>query len=318
MPNLSKFLYEVGAYGYQKPNWFEFRMTTPPPGLSGQPPGSEYFEGSTADALTEQQAKDRIAGGVAEIITVADGGLGSPSFQAFLREGFVCTSGSLPGRSFTTVEQTIYGFERKIPTKSMYNPLSCTFLTPIGKTGKNIALEFFQKWQNVMQNTENPAAPFGVDMGPGSFDLQFPNRIYGEAEIFQYSFIDLVENKSKFQLNVDVDLGRFGSFDLGKALGLGKDSKGSGGETRRQVSLRHRFTELYPITVGETRLDWGATSEYSQLDVTFNYSYWVDMATGVDVKDNIFGYPEKSFEEKFWNKAKNIAIGQAIRNNWIK
>jgi hypothetical protein len=284
MPNLNTFLSEVGAKGYQKPNWFEFRMMNLPDGLSLK--------------LKEGEIK---------------------SFAKFLEEGFVCTSVSLPGRSFSTVEQTIYGFERMTPTKGMYNPLQCTFLTPISPSGRNMALEFFQRWQNWIQDTEQSRmGDNSVNLNRArAFDLQFPNNIYAEAEILQYSFIDLVENKSKFQLNVDVDLGRFGSFDLDKALGFGKD-RDIGGDTNRQVSLRHRYVELYPITVGETRLDWGATSEYSQLDVTFNYSYWVDMATGVDVKDNIFGYPEKSFEEKFWNKAKNIAIGQAIRNNWIK
>jgi hypothetical protein len=241
-------------------------------------------------------------------------------FVKFLQEGFVCTSVSLPGRSFSVIDQTIYGFERQTPTKGMYNPLQCTFLTPISPNGRNMALDFFQRWQNAIQDTrQDPTKHDTVDVKRHrAFDLQFPEDIFVEAEIVQYSFIDLVQTKNLFQLNADVDLGRFGSFDLGKALGLGKDSKGSGGETRRQVSLRHRFTELYPVTVGETRLDWAASSEVTQLDVTFNYSYWVDMGTAIETENNVFGDPEESFEENFWNKAKNMAIGVAVRNSWIK
>jgi len=297
MPNLNTFLSEVGAKGYQKPNWFEFRMAQLP---SIWAPTGGILRGAA---------------------------LYSSKYIGWLRDGLVCSSVSLPGRSFATADQTIYGFERKIPTKGMYNPLSCTFLTPFDRRGKNIGLEFFQRWQNAIQDTRHATDASTTDLfRPGAFDLEFPEKIYGEAEIVQYSFIDLKPNNPNYQLNATVDLGSFGQYSvddvLGKLQRKSLASKDFAGETRRQISLRHRYTELYPVTVGETRLDWGASSEFTQIDVTFNYSYWVDMGGPLneETADNFFGEPTSegtSLTDKFKDATKAAAIGIAVRNSWI-
>ena len=300
MPNLSTFLHEVGAKGYQKTNWFEFRLGQFPnvllPHVSYEP-------------------------GAATFTTMTSG------FEKWIAAGLVCTSVTLPGRSFSTTQQTIYGFERLTPTNSMYTPLSCTFLTPIGPEGNNQTLEFFQRWQNSIQDTgQTTRESDAATLGAGAFDMEFPSHIFGEAEVVQYSFIDLVENNSKFQLNASVDLGSFGKYSVDDVLGKLKGRSDDGdtpepGGTRRQISLRHRYAELYPVTVGETRLDWGASSEFTQLDVTFNYSYWVDMGTTSEGLDNVLRDREeggkKSLEDRIRDKAKSLAIGYAVKNSWI-
>lgn len=301
MPNLNRFLSEVGRNGFQKTNWFEFRLPKLPPYLYGDPLWSEDIQKTLAKLNADPSTLSEH--------TVVD------PFSEWLAAGLVCSSISLPGRSFATADQTIYGFERKTPYQSTYNPLQCTFVAPISPNGQNTTLSFFQRWQNTIQDTRQlPQNDSSVSLGPGAFDMQFPEEYYGEGEIVQYSYIDVAKSADTpdVQINLNVRLGPL------QFNGVNKN-EGSG-ETVRQVSLRHRFAELYPISVEATPLNWASDNEFTLITVSFNYSYWVDMAGAVGPENNVFSVnpKERTATDKFFDTIKQAAYNAAIFNGWIK
>ena len=140
MSILDNFRNQVGQYGFQKPSWFEFRLVTPPGSK-----GAVETRPPITTPNTYQYAPD--------------------PFQDLMRLGLVCTSMSLPGRGFATADQSIYGFERKVPYFNTYNPLQCTFVTPIDKLGFNIGHRCFQKWQNGISDTRTIGSKGGGGLG---------------------------------------------------------------------------------------------------------------------------------------------------------
>ena len=242
MSILDNFRNEVGQYGFQKSSWFEFGLV--------QPPGSlPLFDSNDL-------------------------------FERLMWRGLICTAVSLPGRGFATADQSIYGFERKVPYFNTYNPLQCTFVTPIDKLGFNVGHRYFQKWQDRISNTQTLAGKgagysgYGGGFGnyslvPGAFDMSFPKDYYAEAEIWQFSHLEM--RNTTAPLIVD-----------------GKPGPAPPPEMYRQISLRHRFFELYPVSVEATGLNWGENDSFTQLTVTFNYSYWVDVGVSEEPKDNLW------------------------------
>jgi hypothetical protein len=246
MSILDEFRTQVGQYGFQKPSWFEFRLVQPPTTGEELPPRGETFRGGVV--------------------------LHPDPFQDLMSLGLVCTSMSLPGRGFATADQSIYGFERKVPYFNTYNPLQCTFVTPIDKLGFNIGHRYFQKWQDRISDTRTIGSKSGGGFGnyslvPGAFDMSFPADYYAEAEIWQFSHLE----------------------DFTKS-GVRFKNEPPSKEFYRQVSLRHRFFELYPVSVEATGLNWGENDSFTQLTVTFNYSYWVDVGPSEEKNDNFFAF----------------------------
>jgi hypothetical protein len=44
----------------------------------------------------------------------------------------------------------------------------------------------------------------------------------------------------------------------------------------------YKFNGMFPISVDAIQVDWDATNQYEQFDVTFAYDWWEPMANGVD------------------------------------
>ena len=254
MSILDNFRNQVGQYGFQKPSWFEFRLVTPPGSKGAVETRPPITTPNTFGVGVDQYAPD--------------------PFQDLMRLGLVCTSMSLPGRGFATADQSIYGFERKVPYFNTYNPLQCTFVTPIDKLGFNIGHRYFQKWQNGISDTRTIGSKGGGGLGnhslaSGAFDMLFPDDYCAEAEIWQFSHLE--SRSTKAPLIVD-----------------GKPGPVPPPDMYRQVSLRHRFFELYPVSVEATGLNWGENDSFTQLTVTFNYSYWVDVGVSEEQNDNLW------------------------------
>lgn len=229
MPNLQKFMSGIAKNGFQKSNWFDFRISQMPPALN-------------ANSKTP--------------------------IQEWLSTGFICTAVSLPGRGFATADQSIYGFQRKVPYFSEFQPLTCTFVMPIDSYGLDVGPRFFNNWMNAIQRvTQNRGKRDSVDVNySGAFDMSFPNTYYAEAEIRQYSFLDTGSDNLLLQNLTDIN---------GKPL-KDIDGKPMAASEMKQVSLRYRFAELYPASVEAIPLNWADTDSFTQLSVTFNYSYWTD------------------------------------------
>jgi len=305
MPNLQKFMSEVGQYGFQKSNWFDFRISALP-----------FIDPNYA-------SRNQIYG--------PQYGTTQFGFENFLQQGLVCTSVSLPGRGFATADQSIYGFTRKVPYFSEFPPLSCTFVVPIGPDGTNFGASYFRAWMNQIQNVpQNETSQETVDVGQGAFDMAFPETYYAEAEIRQYSFIDVSQTDTTAQINMHTNTLN-GSSTLGRAattfadayLSKNEPSNPNAGQTIRQVSLRHRFYQLYPASIEATPLNWADTDSFTQITVTFNYSYWVDMGLSADTEDNILVYSRgkdrtPSKIEKFFGTLKDAALDEARFRGWIK
>ena len=161
-----------------------------------------------------------------------------------------------------------------MPYFNTYNPLQCTFVTPIDKLGFNIGHRYFQKWQNGISDTRTIGSKGGGGLGnhslaSGAFDMLFPDDYCAEAEIWQFSHLE--SRSTKAPLIVD-----------------GKPGPVPPPDMYRQVSLRHRFFELYPVSVEATGLNWGENDSFTQLTVTFNYSYWVDVGVSEEQNDNLW------------------------------
>jgi len=316
MPNLQRFMSDVGRHGFQKSNWFDFRITSW--GYLGTGKG----ESVTYSNSTSQSVATFRSGVVEESFS---------DYQLMLEQGLVCTSVSLPGRGFATADQSIYGFTRKVPYYSEFPSLTCTFVVPTGIKGTNIGMTFFQQWMNRIQNTrQKTTSQSTVDIETGAFDMSFPDTYCAEAEICQYSFIDVSQTDTTAEINIRPDFLNASS-TIGRAARtfesayLKKDapSNPNAGNTVRQMSLRHRFYQLYPASVEATPMSWADTDSFTQLTVSFNYSYWVDMGLSPEVEDSILsssrgkdGSPSKV--EQFFGTLKDAALDEARFRGWIK
>lgn len=300
--NLSKFIADVGQFGFQKPSWFEFRLGRQPAGFTKQ--------NTTAWSQEELKLYESVDVGV--------------DFYSWAAQGLVCSSVNLPGRGFATADQSIYGFERKVPYFNTYNSLQCTFVSPFNKQGKNIGYDFFQKWQNLISNTRISSP--NSTLSSGAFDMEFPANYYTDAELWLFSFID---NQDTYKYTggsgqAGLQSNSFKQVELGGLLGT---------QEFRQVSLRHRYTDLYPVSVEASQLNWADTDSFAQITVTFNYSYWVDMGISDEPTDNIFTYPDlleartfpniapattKSKTQQFFEQLSRAAYNTAVFNGWIK
>lgn len=305
MPNLNRFLSEVGQFGFQKPNWFEFRVATHPAWYLSNQSGKQ----SNAQPTNETAV---FKAGVEVIKNV---------FAEWAMQGMVCTSVSLPGRGFATADQSIYGFERKVPYFNTYNPLQCTFVAPFDVTGTNVGYKFFQDWHNAISDTT--IGSNGSSLTSGAFDMRFPSDYYAEAEIVLFSFIDIKPDPSKANLQINIRP-RIGRFDFG-SLSIGGQSEeerrnSQPTENQIQASLRHRFYELYPVSVEATTLNWAETDTFAQITVTFNYSYWT--ALEPDIDESVLRASgleaSQSKKDKFFQAVSQAAYNTAVFNGWIK
>ena len=306
MPNLQRFMSEIGQNGFQKSNWFDFRIPTAP-------------------SFVEEP------------------------IQQWLATGFICTSVSLPGRGFATADQTIYGFSKKVPYFSEFPSLTCTFVMPIDTHGYDIGPRYFNNWMNRIQNVNQRDGSRDIaDVNfEGAFDMTFPARYYAEAEIRQYSYLDVGSDSPLLQNLTDSP-----SDERKKGAPL----TGSTVTETKQVSLRYRFKDIYPVSVEAIPLSWADTDSFTQLSVTFNYSYWTDTTNSVSPDEQKWGAnnwidytppeaPPAPLENRFnvndymtpyadsvtpnspknpsiWSKvfgvAKNLALDEARFRGWIK
>jgi hypothetical protein len=151
-----------------------------------------------------------------------------------------CEQAELPARTFSTVEQRIYGYTDKFPISTSYEPITLVFICSDDMNEKY----FFDLWMEVISMT-NPigiavsaAADLaenllGIDTGFGTrFDLQYKDNYSCMIEITQYDL-------------------------TGKA------------------SYKVMLIAAFPRSVNQMPLRWSDTGSYHRVAVTFEYKYFM-------------------------------------------
>jgi hypothetical protein len=74
-----------------------------------------------------------------------------PEAIVLLRQGLLCSTISLPNRTFESTELDIYGYQQKYPVGVQYGDMECTFMAPLVRN-VNVVHQFFTAWHFFIQN----------------------------------------------------------------------------------------------------------------------------------------------------------------------
>ena len=82
---------------------------------------------------------------------------------------FLALTAIMPGKSFTTTEQRIYGINKTVPYETTYDPILLTMLNPADWSTR----KFWDEWLDHIQD-------------PGSKNIRYYKSMIGQVEISHY------------------------------------------------------------------------------------------------------------------------------------
>jgi len=98
---------------------------------------------------------------------------------------FLALTAMMPGKSFTTTEQRIYGINKTVPYETTYDPILLTMLNPADWSTR----KFWDEWLDHIQN-------------PGSKNMRYYKSMIGQVEISHYDETTTEVNSSNARYSV--------------------------------------------------------------------------------------------------------------------
>jgi hypothetical protein len=163
----------------------------------------------------------------------------------------------------------------------------------IAPTGANIK----EDMRFLVKAAEIPAAvignipvPFRGRVLPVAGDRTFNPWTVTVINDAQFNIRDAMEQWSNLINDLEFDVGDINPFDYqtkAEVFQLSRQSQGSGGQSSGkggeiiQTLRTYNFEGIYPTEVSSIALDYGATDQIEEFQVTFNYLYWTTDLPGL-------------------------------------
>ena len=154
-----------------------------------------------------------------------------------------------------------------------------------------------QDMRFLVKGAEIPAAvignipvPFRGRVLPVAGDRTFPTWTVTVINDAQFNIRDAMEQWSNLINDLQFDVGDINPADYqtkAEVFQLSRQSQGSGGQTAGkggeiiQTLRTYNFEGIYPTEVSSIALDYGATDQVEEFQVTFNYLFWTTDLPGL-------------------------------------
>ena len=139
-------------------------------------------------------------------------------------------------------------------------------------------------------NIGNIPVPFRGRVLPVAGDRTFDPWTVTVINDAQFNIRDAMEQWSNLINDLQFDVGDINPFDYqtkAEVFQLSRQSQGSGGASGAnsgniiQTLRTYNFEGIYPNAVSSIPLDYGATDQIEEFQVTFNYLFWTSDLPGV-------------------------------------
>ena len=139
-------------------------------------------------------------------------------------------------------------------------------------------------------NLGNIPVPYRGRVLPVAGDRTFDPWTVTIINDAQFNIRDAMEQWSNLINDLQFDVGDINPADYqtkAEAFQLSRQSQGSGGQSAGkggeiiQTLRTYNFEGIYPNTVSAIPLDFGATDQIEEFQVTFNYLFWTSNLPGV-------------------------------------
>ena len=154
-----------------------------------------------------------------------------------------------------------------------------------------------QDMRFLVKGAEIPAAvignipvPFRGRVLPVAGDRTFPTWTVTVINDAQFNIRDAMEQWSNLINDLQFDVGDINPADYqtkAEVFQLSRQSQGSGGQSAGkggeiiQTLRTYNFEGIYPNEVSSIALDYGATDQIEEFQVTFNYLFWTTDLPGL-------------------------------------
>ena len=154
-----------------------------------------------------------------------------------------------------------------------------------------------QDMRFLVKGAEIPAAiignipvPFRGRVLPVAGDRTFPTWTVTVINDAQFNIRDAMEQWSNLINDLQFDVGDINPADYqtkAEVFQLSRQSQGSGGQSTGkggeiiQTLRTYNFEGIYPTEVSSIALDYGATDQVEEFQVTFNYLFWTTDLPGL-------------------------------------
>ena len=154
-----------------------------------------------------------------------------------------------------------------------------------------------QDMRFLVKGAEIPAAiignipvPFRGRVLPVAGDRTFPTWTVTVINDAQFNIRDAIEQWSNLINDLQFDVGDINPADYqtkAEVFQLSRQSQGSGGQSAGkggeiiQTLRTYNFEGIYPTEVSSIALDYGATDQIEEFQVTFNYLFWTTDLPGL-------------------------------------
>ena len=154
-----------------------------------------------------------------------------------------------------------------------------------------------QDMRFLVKGAEIPAAvignipvPFRGRVLPVAGDRTFPTWTVTVINDAQFNIRDAMEQWSNLINDLQFDVGDINPADYqtkAEVFQLSRQSQGSGGQSAGkggeiiQTLRTYNFEGIYPTEVSAIALDYGATDQVEEFQVTFNYLFWTTDLPGL-------------------------------------
>ena len=154
-----------------------------------------------------------------------------------------------------------------------------------------------QDMRFLVKGAEIPAAvignipvPFRGRVLPVAGDRTFPTWTVTVINDAQFNIRDAMEQWSNLINDLQFDVGDINPADYqtkAEVFQLSRQSQGSGGQSAGkggeiiQTLRTYNFEGIYPTEVSSIALDYGATDQVEEFQVTFNYLFWTTDLPGL-------------------------------------
>ena len=139
-------------------------------------------------------------------------------------------------------------------------------------------------------NIGNIPVPFRGRVLPVAGDRTFPTWTVTIINDAQFNIRDAMEQWSNLINDLQFDVGDINPADYqtkAEVFQLSRQSQGSGGQSAGkggeiiQTLRTYNFEGIYPTEVSSIALDYGATDQVEEFQVTFNYLFWTTDLPGL-------------------------------------
>ena len=171
--------------------------------------------------------------------------------------------------------------------------VNITLPEQIAPTGANINedMRFLVKAAEIpAANIGNIPVPFRGRVLPVAGDRTFDPWTVTVINDAQFNIRDAMEQWSNLINDLQFDVGDINPADYqtkAEVFQLSRQSQGSGGQSSGkggeiiQTLRTYNFEGIYPNAVSSIPLDYGATDQIEEFQVTFNYLYWTTDLPGL-------------------------------------